>query len=109
MADQVTLKNGDRVTGAIIESDGKTLVMKGDFLGEVTIALENIARIDADKPLYVGLSDGRTVLGVISAGDERAEIKSPSGAVTISRAAIQSIRSEAEQKLYESCKVMSSK
>ncbi|HTF43854.1 MAG TPA: hypothetical protein VK641_08155, partial [Terriglobales bacterium] len=36
-ADQVTLKNGDRFSGSIEKSDGKTLVMKTEFAGEVTI------------------------------------------------------------------------
>jgi hypothetical protein len=36
-ADQVTLKNGDRLTGSITKSDGKTLVIKTDFAGDVTV------------------------------------------------------------------------
>ena len=36
-ADQVTLKNGDRLTGTIIKSDGKSLVIKTEFAGEVTV------------------------------------------------------------------------
>ena len=36
-ADQVTLKNGDRLTGDIIKSDDKVLVLKSEFAGEVSI------------------------------------------------------------------------
>jgi len=40
MADQVTLKNGDRLTGTIVKSDGKTVLIKTEFAGEVTGFLE---------------------------------------------------------------------
>lgn len=36
-ADQVTLKNGDRITGKIVTSDAKTLTIKTDAMGEVKI------------------------------------------------------------------------
>jgi hypothetical protein len=32
-ADEVTLKNGDRLTGTIVKSDAKVLVIKGTLLG----------------------------------------------------------------------------
>jgi len=34
LADQVALKNGDHLTGTIVDSDGKTLTMKSAFAGE---------------------------------------------------------------------------
>jgi len=37
-ADQVILKNGDRLSGTIVKSDDKNLVLKADYAGEVTIA-----------------------------------------------------------------------
>lgn len=37
LADQVTLKNGDRITGSIVIKDEKTLTIKSEFLGEVTL------------------------------------------------------------------------
>ena len=36
-ADQVSLKNGDRLTGTIVKSDAKTLVLKTEAAGDVTI------------------------------------------------------------------------
>jgi hypothetical protein len=53
--DQITLKNADRVTGTVIHSDGKTLVLKSDLIGEITVALDNVTAIATDKPLYVTL------------------------------------------------------
>ena len=101
-ADQITLKNGDRVTGTIVKSDGKTLVFNGALVGELTIPLENIAEVVSDKPLYVGLSDGRTIEGVLKVNGEQSEIRASNQAVTFSRGAIQFLRSETEQRLYES-------
>ena len=42
LADQVTLKNGDRLSGNIIKYDGKNLVLKSDLAGEVTIPWANV-------------------------------------------------------------------
>lgn len=36
LADEVTLKNGDRLTGTIVSSDTKTLVIKTEAAGVVT-------------------------------------------------------------------------
>ena len=42
MADQVVLKNGDRLTGSIIKADGKELVIKTDYAGDVTVQFDAI-------------------------------------------------------------------
>jgi len=66
LADQLVLKNGDRLTGTIVKSDGKTIVFKSDLVGEVTIALDNVENVTADKPLYLTLTDGRVVSGIVT-------------------------------------------
>jgi putative salt-induced outer membrane protein len=98
VAGQLTLKNGDRITGRIIKADNKSIVLKSDLIGDVTVALENVEVISTDQSLYVSLADGRTVEGVVVA---TADIRSSSGEVQVSRSAVQFIRSEEEQKLYE--------
>lgn len=100
-ADQLVLKNGDRLTGTIVRSDGKTIVLMSDLVGEVTVALDNVENVTADKPLYVTLADGRTVSGLVTAKNNQFEIKSNSGAVVVARSAIAIVRSEAEQRAYE--------
>ena len=47
--DQIVLKNGDRLTGSIAKSDDKTLVMKTEFAGEVTVLA-----LSADGSLVAG-------------------------------------------------------
>ena len=57
-ADQVTLKNGDRLTGTIVKSDDKTLVIKTDLAGDVNIQWDAITAIVSAQPLHLGLKDG---------------------------------------------------
>jgi len=102
LSDQIVLKNGDRLTGTIVKADGKTIVLKSDMVGEVSIALDNVENVTADKPLYVTLNDGRTVSGLVTAKNSQFEIKSNKGTVIVERSAIAVVRSEAEQMAYES-------
>ena len=49
-ADQIVLKNGDRLTGTIVKSDGKTLVLKSDLVGEVATCRTH--RAAPNKTIY---------------------------------------------------------
>jgi hypothetical protein len=51
-ADQITLKNGDRVTGAIVKKDGDKLTIAAT-IGAVTIPWDQVDSIDADMPVWV--------------------------------------------------------
>ena len=63
MADQIVLKNGDRLTGSIVKSDGKTLTFKSEFAGTVSVPRDSITQITSDKPLYFTLKDNQMLLG----------------------------------------------
>ena len=45
MADQIVLNNGDQISGTIVKSDTKDLVIKTDYAGEVTVQLFAIKSI----------------------------------------------------------------
>jgi hypothetical protein len=62
-ADQVTLSNGDRLTGTILKSDDKALVLKTEFAGEVTVEWPAITEINSAQPLHVALKGGQILLG----------------------------------------------
>jgi putative salt-induced outer membrane protein len=96
-ADQVTLANGDRITGTIKSSDGSSLVIKTDYAGELTVKWSAIKTVFSEQPLYVMGKDGRAVVGKISAADDKIEVASSSGEVTVARDSIKSIRSKSEQ------------
>jgi putative salt-induced outer membrane protein YdiY len=100
-ADQITLKNGDRLTGAISKMDDKKLIIKTDYSGEVAIDRSAIDRIDADTTLYLGLSDGQTIVGTVVSVAQDVEVQTKDASkVTVSRSAIKTIRSQAEQNAY---------
>ena len=101
-ADQLTLKNGDRITGKIVKTDGDKLVVNTDLLGNVTVVLADVSNITTDQPLYVTLADGRTVSGTFTSSGDKAEVRATNAnVVSIARADIRVIRSEAEYTAYQ--------
>lgn len=102
IADQLVLKNGDRLTGKIVKSDGSKLVVQTELVGEVSVDLSAVNSITSDQPLYVTLADGRTVTGILTASENKAELRvANSNSVSIDRSSISVIRSEAEHLAYE--------
>ena len=56
--DEIHLKNGDRLTGKIVNLvDGK-LIFNSDIAGEVTVELSNIQTLSSEEPITVYLKDG---------------------------------------------------
>ncbi len=97
-ADQVTLTNGDRITGSILHSDTKTLVMKTDTAGEVTFKWDSIVAISSPGPLYIGLGDGQMIVGAVETANGRFNVTTKTaGVVATSKDAIQFIRNNDEQ------------
>jgi putative salt-induced outer membrane protein YdiY len=101
-ADQVTLKNGDRLTGTVVKSDGKTLVLHTEAVGDVTIQFAAIQEIKTDQELHVSLKDGKTAVGPVSTADGKIEIATKaSGTVEAAKDDITLIRNDAEQTAYD--------
>ena len=101
-AGQVVLKNGDRITGQIVKSDAKTLVLKTAYAGDVTIDMAQVASIEADDLLHVQLKD-RTVVGRIAPAAEGAvEIQTGDGAAfKAPLGEVLALRTAAEQRVWE--------
>lgn len=101
-ADQVTLKNGDRLTGTVVKSDGKTLTLHTDAAGDVTLKLDAIQDIKTEAELHVGLKGGKTAVGPVSSADGKLEIATKtSGTVEVAREDVTVIRNDAEQQAYD--------
>jgi len=102
-ADQITLKNGDRLTGTVVKGDGKTVVFHTEAAGDVTIQFSAIQDIKTDKQLHVGLKSGKTAVGPVStAADGKLDIAATSGGtVETAREDVTVIRNDAEQAAYE--------
>jgi putative salt-induced outer membrane protein YdiY len=105
-ADQITLKNGDRVTGAIVKKEGKDLTIKSDLMGVVTIPWDQIADIKSAEPLNVvttGQPDNSPgVKETISSNNGQIVLSGGSGAPqTVPPANVVAIRDSAEEAEYE--------
>ena len=103
-ADQVTLKNGDRLTGTIVKTDdaGKTLLVKTDLAGDVTLAFDAVTAIVSSEPLHLTLADGRVIVGRVSTSDDKLEVATANaGEVSTPREAVKAIRNDAEQAEYD--------
>ena len=101
-ADQVTLKNGDRLTGTIVKSDGKTLLLKTDSAGEITVKWDAVSAIVSSQPLSVQLNNGQIVSGNVTTDDAKFEVATRDrGQVSAPRDTVVAIRNAAEQSDYD--------
>jgi putative salt-induced outer membrane protein YdiY len=102
LADQVTLKNGDRLTGTIVKSDAKTLLLKSDFAGDVSLQWDAVTSIISSQTLHLALKDGQTIVGTVTTDDGKFEIATKdTGTVTASKDIVVGVRDDAEQKAYD--------
>jgi len=102
LADQVVLKNGDRLTGTIVDSDGKTLTLKSAFAGEVKIQWDAVQEITSDEPVYVSAKGGEVLVGKVTTTDGKFSVQTASsGPVTVAKDVVQSVRSKEQQAVYD--------
>jgi putative salt-induced outer membrane protein YdiY len=99
-ADQIVMKNGDRVTGTVVKKDGKNLTVKADQLGDVTLAWDQVASIKTDKPVNVVLADGRKAKATIATSGALVEIAAQPP-ISAALADITTIRDDDEQKAFD--------
>jgi putative salt-induced outer membrane protein len=79
LADRVTLKNGDRLTGTIVKADGKELVLHTDAAGDVTIKFSEVQDITSGEPMHVSLKGGKTAVGPVTTTDDKIAVARTSG------------------------------
>jgi hypothetical protein len=101
-ADQLTLKNGDRLTGTIVKSDAKTLLLKTDFAGDINLQWDAVTSIVSSQSLHLALKDGQTIVGTVTTTDSKFEVATKeTGPVAAAKDAVVSVRNDAEQKAYD--------
>src|ERR1019366_7545014 len=93
MADQIVMKNGDRVTGSVVKKDGNHLTVKADQLGAVVLPWDQVASITTADPLNVVLADGRKAKAPLATSGAMIAI----GTINAAPADVTSIRNDAEQ------------
>ena len=101
VADQVTLKNGDRITGTIVKSDDKTIGLHTDYAGDVTLKWDAVQSIQTNEPLHVELQSGKTEVGAVTTSDDKLEIATAAGKVEAAKSDVKNLRNSAEQTGYE--------
>jgi putative salt-induced outer membrane protein YdiY len=65
-ADVATLKNGDRVTGTLVDVKGGNLDLHSAILGDLAIPMAQVASLSAEKPVAVVEKSHETVQGQIA-------------------------------------------
>lgn len=101
-AAQVTMQNGDRLTGTIEKSDNKTLVLKTDYAGELKLDWKAVSAIVTSEPVNVTLTGGETLRGKLNLSEKGAEMDTPSGGIVYAQtAAVQGIRSDKEEAAFK--------
>ena len=102
MADSVTLRNGDHLSGTIVTSDGKDVTLKTDYAGEIKISWSAVREVSSDKALYVVTADDKTVTGVITTDGTTLIVHTvSSGEVQVPFAKVTVVRSADLQAAYE--------
>jgi putative salt-induced outer membrane protein len=102
LADEVKLKNGDRITGTIVKADGKTLTIKTDYADIINISADVVAAINSEQTLWFALDDGKTVVGKVTTKEGKYEVETGGAAlVSLEPGKVKVIRSRPEQEEYE--------
>ena len=99
--DQIAFKNGDRLTGAILKSDAKNVLIRTAVAGEVTVLWHEVQELRSDQILYVGLVDGRTIVGRVTTRQGKLEIATKAGAVETLTENVVALRNNMEQLAFE--------
>lgn len=101
-AEQVTLKNGDHLSGAIVSMDGKKLVIKTTYAGDVSIDWAEVSQFSSDKAaLVVTKADKQLVSGTVASDGSNVLVTTAQGVQTLPRTDVTTMRSPADQAAYE--------
>jgi putative salt-induced outer membrane protein YdiY len=105
LADQVFLKNGDRLSGTIVKaevkSDGKELVLHTAYAGDITLKWDAVSGLRSDARLHLELQNGKTAVGAVNTSGGKLEIATRSGTVEAVPEDVKNVRNDAEQAAYD--------
>ena len=100
-AEQVSLKNGDHLTGTIVSMNGKKLVLKTAYAGDISIDWDSVDQFISDQPLVVTKANQQTVTGTVKSQGADYVVTTPQGAQTMAKSDVAVMRSPADQAAYE--------
>lgn len=99
-ADQIVMKNGDRVTGSIIKKDDTSVTIKSAHFGTITLPWAEVDSAKADTPINIVLPD-KTVTGTLEVAKDKVELTTGGTTRTIPPTDVVALRDAAEQRTYE--------
>lgn len=84
-ADEISFKNGDRISGSIIKMENNRLVIKTPYAGNITVDWSEVINLNIDSEVYILLEDGKSVKadtlkverGILESNRENHEKASP--------------------------------
>jgi putative salt-induced outer membrane protein len=101
-ADQIVLTNGDRLTGTITKSDDKTLVIKTEFAGSVTVQWPAVQEIHSTQPLHLVTQGGKILFGTVTTADGNLVVSTATNkTVKVPKADVTALRNDQAQAAYE--------
>jgi putative salt-induced outer membrane protein YdiY len=65
-ADEVSLKNGDRVSGEVLSMDDAVLVIKTPYAGDIKIDRKEVQGISSTKPITLQTKESSQLRGIVS-------------------------------------------
>lgn len=102
LGDTLKLKNGDRLTGTIVKSDEKALVIKTDYAGAVTVNWDAIQEVESAQPLNVFSKSGQKLVGTLATADNKIEVTTKdAGKVSLAKSDITTMRNADEQAAWQ--------
>ena len=100
-ADQVNLKNGDRITGKVVKKDGAALTFKSDVFGVIAIPWDQVTQLVSDEQLTVVLPDGKMVQGKLATAENKLVVTTATARESVALGETPAIRNADEQRAWE--------
>ncbi len=69
-ADEILMKNGDRITGTVVSMEGELLLFRTSYAGDLSIRWEEISELKTEEPIHVILEDQTSVRGAVSMSED---------------------------------------
>jgi putative salt-induced outer membrane protein YdiY len=109
LADSVTLKNGDHLTGTVTQLAGGKLTVKTSYAGDLTITWDEVTSVHLDKPLVMPVETKHGKQVEINKVDITGIERTPSGFVVTTASGMRpvppsdltALRTAAAQQAYE--------
>ncbi len=100
-ADEIKMKNGDRLSGSVVRLDNKELTLKTEYAGDLKINREMVVGIETAEPVNILLKDGQSIIGKLKSVEDRFEMATETaGVVSAKQADVILFRSKGDQDNY---------